>query len=216
MNMRTITHLVLAGMAALLAGCSNPLDKPFNRETAESDFTRIVKLGRIDSAEAATMAEFMVEKELIGTQVLEIGATYRDILEQAKAISKEKADQLESEAARKKEAVKAPEFVRASLDLLPAVQPATLSTTGLKFRLQIENISGKRLKAVKGKISVSDTFGESVHTIEYRLLDPLELGEKTERVISVNPQDLNNATRILDYQRSVPFSAQWESLDFRF
>ncbi len=216
MNMRTAAYIMLPVLALFAAGCSNPLDKPFNRETAEADFTRIVKLDLIDSTEAATMAAFMVQKELIGTQVLEIGATYRDILDQAKTLAREKAEQAEAATARKKTVVKVPDHVTGSLQLMPA--PLNLAPTGvpLRFKLLIENISGKRIKAIKGKITVSDVFGEPVHVIDYRLLDPVEPGEKVERMIIVDPKDINSSTRILDFQRSVPLTAQWESLDFRF
>ena len=199
-------------------GCSNPLDRPFNRETAESDFTRIVKLDKIDSAEAATMAAFMVEKDLIGTQVLEIGATYRDILEQAVAEAKEKAEQAEAEVARKKSEPVVANYVAATLELLPQVpvNGIALSALPLKFRLLLENKSGKRMKAVKGRILVADTFGETIHTIDYRILDPMEPGERIDRTIQIDPAALNNPGRILDYQRSIPITARWESVDFRF
>jgi len=218
MNMKSICPIALSALWMLATGCSNPLDKPFNRETAEADFTRIVKLATIDSADVSTMAAFMVEKDLIGSQVLEIGATYRDILEQAKAEAKDKADQAEAERNRNKAMPVVEDLVSTSLELLPpAITPGTtLATTPVKFRLIMENKSGKRLKAIKGKILIADAFGEPVHTIEYRILDPLEPGERLERLVQVEAKDLSTPTRVLDYQRSVPLSARWESTDFRY
>ena len=211
MKMKPITNLALAGMLLIVASCSSPLDKPFNRETAEADFTRIVKLGNIDSTEAAVMAAYMVEKELIGTQVLEIGATYRDILEQAMEVARERAEQQEAQASRKIEPVAVPKLIQASLDLLPRATPSE----PYKFRLVMGNVSGKRIKAVKGKISILDPFGEAIHVIDYRMLDPLEPGEKIERIVMVELQHLNTPGRILDFQRTMPLTATWESVDFR-
>ncbi|MFM7194108.1 MAG: hypothetical protein ACKOYP_04900 [Bacteroidota bacterium] len=211
MKMKLITNLALSGGLFMFASCSSPLDRPFNRETAESDFTRIVKLGNIDSTEAAVMAEYMVDKELIGTQVLEIGATYRDILEQAQEVARERAEQREAQVAQKLQPVVVPKLISASLDLLPRTTPAE----PYKFRLLMENVSGKRIRAVKGKVSILDPFGDAVHVIDYRMLDPLEPGEKIERIVTVEAQQLNTPNRILDFQRTVPLTASWESVDFR-
>ena len=82
--MKFTHYLVIVAVILTANSCKSPLDKEFNRETAEADFARIVKMGKIDSAEAYIMSHFMVEHELIGAQVLELDATYADILEESK------------------------------------------------------------------------------------------------------------------------------------
>ena len=199
----------LITLAVIISACSNPLDKPFNRETAEADFTRIVKLGKIDSAEAKVMGQFMVDRELIGTQILEIGATYRDILNEAKKSTGELSDNSGQVA----DAAKSEELTSAlKVNLSYINEPIGVSNWSkqLRYHLSVENVSGKRIGAFKGRIVFYDDFNEKVYHIEYKYLDPVEPGERIEKDIQVRMENVPAPRQIVEFGKANPFTVKWE------
>lgn len=196
-------------LAALISSCSNPLDKQFNRETAEADFTRIVKLGKIDSSEAQLMGRFMVDNDLIGTQILEIGATYRNILEQAK-----KSAGTSESSSNKTVSSDSPEKLNAALKVVLNYinEPIGVSNWSktMRYHLSIENISGKRIAAFKGRIAFYDVFNEKVYQFDYKYLDPTEPGERIEKDIQVRIENIPAPRQIVEYSKENPFTVKWE------
>jgi len=199
----------LLTLAVIITSCSNPLDKPFNRETAEADFTRIVKLGRIDSAEAKVMGQFMVDRDLIGTQILEIGATYRDILNQAKKSSGEFSDNSDNvaDAARREELSSA---LKVNLSYINEPIGVSNWSKQMRYRLSVENISGKRIGAFKGRVVFYDVFNEKVYQLDYKYLDPVEPGERIEKDIQVRIENIPAPRQIVEFAKTNPFSVKWE------
>jgi hypothetical protein len=205
-NLRQCGSLILA---LLVTSCSNPLDKPFNRETAEADFTRIIRLGKIDSSEAEVMGQFMVDRDLIGSQILEIGATYRDILNQAKKTSGEfstDSDKVEN-AARSEELTSALKVILTYIN-----EPIAVSSWSkqMRYHISVENISGKEISAFKGKIAFYDTFNEKAYQIDYKYLDPVEPGERIEKDIQVRIENIPAPRQIVEFAKTNPFSVKWE------
>jgi hypothetical protein len=205
-----IFYLALCSLstALLLASCSNPLDKEFNRETAEADFTRLVKLGKLDSTDASIMAHFMVEHDLIGAQVLEIGATYRDILMEARGFWNR------TEHARNGKAKKhgtTEQLVEIGINPdLKKIQQSEWSSS-LPYKLSIHNASQKNIRAFKGRFIFIDAFGEALHEVEYKYLNALSPGQKVEQPVSFRIMHILSPNKIVQYSEHNPFSVEWQA-----
>jgi hypothetical protein len=216
--MKKLPIYSLATATILLAACSNPLDKKFDRETAEADFARIVKLKKIDSAEAYIMSHFMVEHDLIGAQVLELNASYRDILNESKSFWDQSRKGGPSAGNNKDEAA----LDRLSKDLKVSILPLENSVQqsewshGIKYHLVMENTSGKTIKAIKGNFTFHDAFGDKVYAIEYKYLDALDANEKVEKDVTLRIQNTAGPQLILEYGKTNPFTVKWEPVSLVF
>jgi hypothetical protein len=218
MKKRAIYILVAATL--LMAACSNPLDKKFDRETAEADFTRIVKLGKLTPEETYIMSHFMVEHDLIGAQVLELGASYRDILNEAKRFCElNDCQKIVSDSSANKKATINPDLAK---DLNVVISPVLESVQqsewshGIKYHLILENTSGKTIKALKGNFAFYDAFGDRVYTIEYKYLDALAANEKVEKDVTLRIQNTAAPQLILEYGKTNPFTVKWEPVSLVF
>ena len=196
----------------VIASCSNPLDKPFNRETAEFDFARIVKLGMIDTTEVNIMSHFMVKHDLIGAQVLELDATYRDILNESKVAAGVRTETGKAQTVDNSGLLK---DLKVTLSPSPTVLQSEWSH-GIKFHIVMENTSGKAIKAVKGNFVFYDAFGERVYFIEFKYLDPMEVSEKVEKDVTLRIQNTAGPQLLLEYGNSNPFVVKWEPLNILF
>jgi hypothetical protein len=217
--MKKLPLYSLATATLLLGACSNPLDKKFDRETAEADFARIVKLNKIDSSEAYIMSHFMVEHDLIGAQVLELNASYRDILNEAQSFwdQSHKAD-----AGADKAKANAAGVESLSKDLNVSILPVENSVQqsewshGIQYHLIMENTAGKTIKAIKGNFAFYDAFGDQVYAIEYKYLDALEAKEKVEKDVTLRIQNTAGPQLMLEYGKTNPFTVKWEPVSLIF
>lgn len=203
---------LIALIASAAIGCSNPLDKEFNRDTAEADFTRIVKLKKIDSAEAYIMSHFMVEHDLIGSQVLEIGATYRDILNESKNFwEKSKHGKEATTDSDTTESVN-PSIM---IDLVPSREKVEQSqwSSSLKYTLKIRNTTDKKVKAFKGRFVFTDAFGEDLHEVEYKYLNALAPGASADKPITFRIQHIVSPNKVVQYSEVNPFSVTWKETE---
>jgi hypothetical protein len=192
----------------LLTSCSNPLDKEFNRETAEADFTRLIKLGKLDSADASIMAHFMVEHDLIGAQVLEIGATYRDILAEARSFWS-KAGHAGNGKTKKHDAAAQLVEIGVNPDR-KKIQQSEWSSS-LPYTLSIHNTSEKNIRAFKGKFIFTDAFGEALHEVEYKYLNALAPGQTVEERVSFRVMHIVSPNKIVQYSENNPFRVMWQA-----
>lgn len=217
--MKLIQTIGPLALVILLSSCASPLEKKFNRETAEADFTRIVQLNLIDSADASIMSHFMVEHDLIGSQVLELGSTYGDILNEAKAFWEKSGGKAREEAAQAKPNANTDELLK---DLVVGIQPVSSAVQqsewshGIKYHLTMENTSGKSIKAVKGNFVFFDAFGDRVYSIEYKFLDAIAQNEKIERDVILRIQNTASPQLLLEYGNTNPFTVKWEPMSILF
>jgi hypothetical protein len=195
-------------ISLLLVSCSNPLDKEFNRETAEADFTRLVKLGKLDSTDASIMAHFMVEHDLIGAQVLEIGATYRDILAEAKNFWSSKAH---SKTGGTPAHHPDDQLVQIGIDPDPKKIQQSEWSSALPYKLSIHNISKKNIRAFKGRFIFIDAFGEPLHEVEYKYLNALAPDQKVEQQVSFRIMHIISTNKIVQYSERNPFHVAWQA-----
>ncbi|MCX6131764.1 MAG: hypothetical protein NTX25_22230 [Proteobacteria bacterium] len=215
--MKKLSIYSLATASVLLAACSNPLDKKFDRETAEADFARIVILNKIDSADAYIMSHFMVEHDLIGAQVLELNASYRDILNESQRFWNEAGGKREIDSKKA-----GPNIESLNKDLTVSIQPIADGVQqsewshGIKYHLVMENTSGKTIKAIKGNFTFHDAFGDKVYAIEYKYLDALNANEKVEKDVTLRIQNTAGPQLILEYGKTNPFTIKWEPSNLIF
>ncbi len=151
-----------------LVSCMSPLDKEYEMETSLDDFKRIVLTEKIDTAEAKLMAEYMVDNKLLEPQVLELGFTYRDILNQAKSDKKWK-DQMHIQTKGSKEGL-----MRDSLELIEELQNSIVAsidtfvyskkTNHLEYIISFNNL-GRKIKAFKGELRFVDLFGNKTKVL---------------------------------------------------
>jgi hypothetical protein len=213
--MNKFTNLLLAPLALFVA-CSNPLDKEFKRETAEADFIRIVKLKKIDSTEASMMAHFMVEHDLIGTQALEIGATYKDILEESKVFWRKSNPKKTVDEPTQAKVEEINQSVKVNIQPINSTIQKSQWSHSIKYHLIIENKSGKKIKALKGNFTFFDAFDEQVYSIEYKYLDLIDVSEKIEKDINLRIENIISSRKLLEYGLSNPFTVRWEPSNIIF
>lgn len=206
--MNRIYYYTLCSLVLFASACRNPLDKEFKRETAEEDFTRIVKLGKLDSADASIMAHFMIENELIGAQVLEIGATYRDILKEAKAYWEKKQA---FEGRINDHHSKQDKIIQISVKRVSSRIEQSPWSSSHKYLLTISNQSDKTVKAFKGHFVFIDPFGEPLHEVEYKYLNPLAPRQKVELPVTFRLLRSISTERIIQYSGSDPFRVEWRA-----
>lgn len=214
--MRTTIQFIGFISLLALAACSNPLDKEFKRETAEADFIRIVKLKKIDSADASMMAHFMVEHDLIGTQALEIGATYRDILEESKKFWHASKGEKAAESKANVQVAELEQSIQVTLTPQAGGIEKSPWSHSVKYHLALENTSGKKIKALKGNFVFFDAFGEQVYSIEYKYLDLLDVNEKVEKDITLRIENITSARKMVEYNQINPFVVKWEPANLIF
>jgi hypothetical protein len=206
MSRKYYLALCSISISILLTSCSNPLDKEFNRETAEADFTRLVKLGKLDSTDASIMAHFMVEHDLIGAQVLEIGATYRDILVESKNFWERTSH---SKNGKLNHGATSNQLVQIAIHPdLKKIQQSEWSSS-LPYKLSIHNASEKNIKAFKGKFIFFDAFGEALHEVEYKYLNALAPDQKVEQQVSFRVMHIISPNKIVQYSENNPFRVEW-------
>ena len=207
MKIKTLRYVVIAVASA---ACSNPLDKEFNRDTAEQDFTRIVKLRKIDSADAYVMSHFMVEHDLIGAQVLEIGATYRDILRESKEFWERTQKDRQSKSDSLSQQTKVAETIR--IEAVPVKEKIEQSqwSTSLKYILKIQNTSDKSIKAFKGKFIFTDAFGEALHEVDYKYLNTIAPGASVDRPVTFRIMHIVAPNKVVQYSGVDPFKVSWK------
>jgi len=161
------TYLILITSLFLTVSCSNPLDKPYKKETLEQDI--------VDLKDQLTEEEF---KLLSGYVVLAsmskentMGLTYGDMLESAKELKaeREKAEKEQKELAERE--------LKDQLDrtkrLNQALTVSLYKKDFFEYKYQeyllynfiFENKTDKKIKAFKGSVSLSDLFDKEIKSI---------------------------------------------------
>ncbi|MFQ3577150.1 MAG: hypothetical protein SNJ77_12010 [Cytophagales bacterium] len=198
----------------LMASCSNPLDKKYNRETVEADFKRLVDLEKIDSSDASLMTEFMIKHELIDPSIIEYGASYRDILEEAKKYHQrlEKYAEIDFD---EKENKRVTEEIRKSLRFVVVDSAKTYENNNLKVNLLIENTSNKTVKAMKCYIKVKDIFGKVIVSVPYSNYNVLRPGEIDDEHLTLNLNP-NKSNQIISVDDPKVLKLDWQPMAILF
>jgi hypothetical protein len=190
------------------------LDKKYNRETVEADFKRLIDLEKIDSSEAAIMSEFMIKHQLIDPSIIEYGATYRDILEEAKKYHQriEKYAEVDFE---EKENKKVTEIIKKTLVITVIDSNKTFENNNLKFNLLIKNISSKTVLAMKCYIKVKDVFDKVIVSVPYNNYNALKPGEIYNEILTLNLNP-NKINQIISVDDPNVLKLDWQPLAILF
>lgn len=210
----SLFHIFWVLIICLASSCSNPLDKKYNRETVESDFKRLVDLEKIDSADAAIMSDFMIKHELIDPSIIEYGASYRDILDEARKYQQrlEKYAEIDFD---EKENKRVTDEIRKSLKFVVVDSAKTYENNNLKINLLIENTSEKTIKALKCYIKVKDVFGKVVVSVPYSNYNVLRPGEIDEEFLTLNLNP-NKTNQIISVDDPKVLKLDWQPMAILF
>lgn len=206
--------IILGLLALTIFSCSNPLDKEYNEETVEKDFKRIVELGKIDSTDEKVMSEFMIKNGLINPSVMELGASYRDILEQAKKTKERELKDAEADFeanASKKITLE----IKKSLYMDFEDTSIALRGTLLTCSLAVRNIGKKNIKAFKALITVKDIFGKEYRSSKITYYKPIIRGEIIEEIFAVDLQPSKSEGYTVFSDTSY-FKLGWQPLSIMF
>lgn len=210
----------LLGMIVLsifvLSSCSlDPIDKNYSKHTAEDDFRRIKEISNEDSADVALLGKYMVEHGLAGPQVMEIHATYHDILEEAKKekeryeIEKRKKGKInqvdiakshEMEKLKNLKKVLYVDFVReentedetAEINPKKGKKPAPVVNKNLiTFDVMFKNTGEKDIRAIKGDINFYDIFHSEIKKVTFTSFKQVNIGDSIVQKFTIDLNEVN-------------------------
>lgn len=197
----------MALLVLLVASCSNPLDQPYKKETVDKDFKRIVDMEKISAADEKMMAEFMVKHDLIDESVLELGASYRDILEQAKKeqASVSKVPLVNKDSVRNQGTL---EKLHKSVTVSFDDSSMLVKDNKLTCTYVIKNNSGKHIRSFVGDIVLKDVFGNEYKSSRLHYFKHMKESEEVKEVfnIELSPKNKND---VLILEGHYYFTCEW-------
>ncbi|MCS6823323.1 MAG: hypothetical protein NZ529_03445 [Cytophagaceae bacterium] len=206
------TSLIIVATTVLFS-CTNPVDKRYSKSTAEDDYRRIKELKKLDSADLQLLAHFMVEKGLVGAHILEMHATYRDILEEAKRQrenqNKERNKKnLETNFAIKHEREKIEKINNALKIVLKKEDIDTIETKKknkkneklapkniVQYKVYFINVQEKPIKAFKGDIIFNDLFYTELKRYTITSFVTLNPSDTITHTIRLNLDEANTSDK---------------------
>jgi hypothetical protein len=216
-----------------LSSCSlDPVDKTYNKHTADDDYRRIREISSsIDSADAVLLGKYMIDHGLVGSHVLELHATYRDILDQAKKekeryeIDRRKKGKNEMDIAKSHENEKIKnirkvllvDFVKKDTNLIEedentislkkgkkAITPPPVNKNLIVYEVMFKNVSDKPIKAFKGDLLFFDSFHSEIKKITFTSFEEIPVEGSIVQKFTVNIDEVNKGgTLYNDLKRDV-------------
>ena len=162
----------------LLLSCSSPLKKKFNEETAKEDIEKLKT--KIDSSEIALLAGTMMRLKLQDEKIEEM--TYSEILEKGK---KWKEEQEKIEAEQRELAAKALKLENERIKRLSESVLVSCFSKGftkydyedyITYKFIIHNKSDKNIRAIKGSITFTNLFDETIKSLNLVYDQPIDAG----------------------------------------
>jgi hypothetical protein len=101
------------------------------------------------------------------------------------------------------------------IDPVPSKEKVEQSqwSSSLKYTLKIRNTTDKKVKAFKGRFVFTDAFGEDLHEVEYKYLNPLAPGASAEKPVTFRIQHIVSPNKVVQYSEVNPFSVTWKETD---
>ena len=220
-------------LTIFITSCSlDPVDKTYNKHTADDDFRRIRDISNIDSADQILLGRYMIDKQLAGNHILETHTTYKDILAEAK---KEK-EKYETEQKRKgkneidiaksheNEKIKAlkkvlfvdfvkEETLTSEEETLPKKwkKPAAPENkNNITFNVLFKNISEKDIQAFKGDLNFYDIFHTEIKKITFSSFKQINVGDSIVQKFTLNLDEINKSSNTIYNDLSKDFiKVEW-------
>ena len=205
-------QLLLIGITAILFSCSSPMDKKFNKETAEEDIEAIK--GKIDSTELQLLAGSMIRLKFQDKELEEM--TYGEILDDGK---KWKAEQEKIEAEQKALAEKA---AKAEAERIKKLSEAVIVSCFEKgytevdyqdyitYKFVVQNKSDKAIRAVKGGITFTNLFDEEIKSLNFVYDKPIEAGKEVNWNATTNYNQFMNEDQTLKNKDLKDLKVVWK------
>ncbi len=238
--MKTInTHFVWILMVAIafstLTSCSfDPVDKPYSKHTVDEDFARIREISRIDSGDVILLGKYMVDHNLVGSHILELHETYKDILIEARKekekhdIEKRKKGKNEIDIAKSHENEKMKtlkkvllvDFVKeAEQDSEPDASTLISKKTKknvvpenknlITFHVLFKNIGDKDIQAFKGDINFYDIFHSDIKKITFTSFKEIAVGDSITQKFTINLDEINKSTNTYNNLKKDFIKVEW-------
>src|SRR5690606_13509960 len=162
----------------LVLSCSSPLNKKFSEETAKEDIEALKT--KIDSSEMELLAVTMMRLKLQDETLEEM--TYSDILEQGK---KWKTEQEKIEAEQRELAAKALKLENERIKRLSESVLVSCYSKGftsydyddyITYKFIIQNKTDKNIRAIKGSVTFTNLFDETIKSLNLVYDQPLAAG----------------------------------------
>jgi hypothetical protein len=234
-NANFIWILMVAIAFTTLPSCSfDPVDKPYSKHTVDEDYARIREISRIDSGDVVLLGKYMVEHNLVGSHVLELHETYKDILIEARKekekhdIEKRKKGKNEIDLAKshendKMKALKKVLFVdfvkeddqdteqeASMLISKKAKKPAVPENKNLLvFHVLFKNIGDKNIQAFKGDINFYDIFHSDIKKITFTSFKEIPVGDSITQKFSINLDEINKSTNTYNNLKKDFIKVEW-------
>jgi hypothetical protein len=176
--MKIKKQLLLIGISAILFSCSSPMDKKFNEKTAKDDIEALKS--KIDSTDLQLLAGTMIRLKFQGQKIEEM--TYAEILEDGQ---KWKAEQEKIEAEQKALASKALKVENDRIKRLSESVMVSCFSKGfteydyedyITYKFVIQNKSDKQIRALKGSITFTNLFDETIKSLNLVYDQPIDSG----------------------------------------
>ncbi|MFC0344034.1 hypothetical protein [Epilithonimonas hispanica] len=150
--------------ALILLSCSNPMNKPYNEETLQTDLKEIVEKKKMSEEDSKTFAGWLILAKL-GDKNLK-GKTYQEILDEAKNYKKEQEElELKAKAEEKAKADKMQKAATISIfeyNFVPADSDNYEYQDYHLFKYAIKNKSNKEIKALKFHFKIYNALGDEI------------------------------------------------------
>jgi hypothetical protein len=217
-----------------LTSCSlDPVDKTYNRHTADDDYRRIKDISRIDSVDAVLLGKYMVEHNLAGPQVMELHATYKDILNEAKKekeryeIEKRKKGKNEIDVAKSHEVEKIKnlkkvlfvDFVKQEepSEELTVITPkkgkktvvAPVNKNLIVYDVMFKNVGDKDIRAFKGDLNFYDIFHAEIKKITFSSFQQINVGDSIVQKFVINIDEVNKGTNTYNDLKKDFIKVEW-------
>lgn len=170
--------LLLIGIVISFFSCSSPLNRKFNDERAKEDIEELST--KLDSTELMLLAGSMMRLKLQDEKIEEM--TYSEILEKGK---KWKAEQGKIEAEQIELAAKALKIENDRIKRLSGSLLVSCYSKGfikyeyeeyITYKFIIQNKSDKKIRAIKGSVTFTNLFDETIKSLNLVYDQPIEAG----------------------------------------
>jgi hypothetical protein len=204
----------------VFSSCSlDPVDKTYSKHTADDDYRRIKEISSIDSTDAVLLGKYMIEHGLVGAHVLELHATYKDILNEAKKekekyeIEKRKKGKNEIDVAKSHEVEKIRNLQKVlSVDFVKEKEvepennfiisrklkkPAQAENkNSLSYNVLFKNVSSDTIQAFKGEINFYDIFQSEIKKVSFTSFRQIPPDSAIVQKFTINLDEVNKSGNI--------------------
>ena len=233
-NIKIYYILTALFSAALLSSCSfDPIDKTYNKHTADDDYRRIREISDLDSADEILLGRYMIDHQLVGSHVMELHTTYSDILATAKKEQKiyeiEKRNRSnnkkdlaqfhENEKIKNLKKVLDVDFVKP--DTLLENEDLLISPKKIKkplppvnkniitYEVMFKNISDKGIKAFKGDINFYDSFHSEIKKVTFTNYNEIPVNGFIVQKFTINLDEVSKGNALYNNLNKDCIKVDW-------